>query len=476
MQKRTAVLISMIFSFFVFISVFAKDDEWKTKPTITHVYELSKENVSVEWEGYSDLYKVYVDGKEVANVNIENASVELKSGVHQIIIMPVNYEKRDADTNVGVQIGAEVFELGGNIDLAALGINPKDLQQGNKSDSFKINYSVSPIFNAVPEISNITTDFEDRLLLSFTDKYDSDIYEITVKSGNDINYVEFARTSEEASDLISKSNTSVTVTLDQDYLRKHGCMIPELNQKYGFFVKLIKWPKNYVDNSQEKESFIESKDSKEYTYTPYAAWKNAPEITYASQTADGQITLKWEHNDNGLGCEYIIMKSDKILMVKKGDEEIGRTSDKEYIINDLLDGKYTYSVIPAYSGEQGIASNSTDVEIKNSWSAAPSLKCEAIGNKQVRLEWPSQKNIDTYHVVVSASGSSVLKVLNLDYKVCEEFDIPAEENEMSYTYTYDQNADADSEIKLKFEVYGYRYAANGEQQKSETAAKTISIK
>lgn len=252
-------------------------------------------------------------------------------------------------------------------------------------------------------------------------------------------------------------------------------MVPELDHKYSFSVKLEKNPKNLIDDSTVSDIFIESNDSKAFEYTPYAAWKNAPNITYASQTADGEVTLKWEHDDNGLGCAYKVIKNDMLLVVKKGEEEIGKTADKEYVIKDLMNGKYNYVVVPTLLGEDGYASTPSTIEVKNSWVAAPSFTCDVGEKNQIVLNWNASEGIERYHITVSVGDGSILRFVNLDFKEYAEFDVEATPGDMTYKYTYDQNSDSEGDTKLKFEIYGIRHAANGDEQKSATTSQTITL-
>ena len=478
-MKKVAVSIFLVIVLISLLCVpaFADSNDWATKPTISHVYELSKEKIGLEWEGKAVLYQIYVDGKVVSTVNLNNAIIELKAGKHQIRVVPISYKSKNADTNFSVNFGlGEFAEAGGSIDLGALGIDPKDLYQGTASDIFKINYSVNPLFSAVPQVVSAYTDFDNQVLLTFTDKYDSDVYSITVKNGKDVNYVDFDTTDPKAAPLITKSNSQVTIKLDSSYLKAQRCMIPELNQKYSFAVKLLRCAENYVDNEKESFTMLESKDSKPFDYTPYAAWKNAPEITYASQTADGQVTLRWEHEDNGLGCNYKILRYDKLIGVKKGETEIGETSEKEFVVKDLMNGKFSYAVVPLYSREQGIASEEIQVEVKNNWVVAPVLDCTLGSNKQVSLKWASPQGVESYHIVVSAGSGSLLRFVNLDYKKYSEFDVQAKPGAMEYMFTYKDNIDPETGVKLKFEIYGIRHTATGSEQKSATTTQTIIVK
>ena len=473
-MKRITLLVFLIVALLLSFpeKAFAENEDWKTMPTITHCYEISKEKFSLEWEGNADLYQIYVDGKNTMTVNIQSAILDLKAGQHQITVVPINLVSKGVDTSVEINIGSIV---GGSIDLGSLGVEPKDLLQGTPSKTFKINYSVNPLFNAVPQIDGAFTDFDGRVLITFTDKYDSDVYKIAIKSGKDINYIEFDTANEEAKPLISRNNSSVTVILDQAFLKNHRCMVPELDKKYSFSVKLEKWSENVVDG-QKEDSILVSKDSKQFEYVPFAAWKNAPVITYASQTADGQITLRWEHDDNGLGCHYKVIQINRVLNVKKGEKELGTVKGNECIIKDLMNGEYSFVVTPIYAKEQGFSSNEASVKIQNNWVVAPTVECIPKNNHQILLKWTSPEGVESYHVTVSVGSGSLLRFVNLDYKNLEEFDVKATPGTIEYTYTYDQEIDSESGVKLKFEVYGIRHATRGGEQKSATTTQVVTLK
>lgn len=490
-MKKNAVSILLIAILLVSfcIPAFAEDEDWKEMPVLTHCYEYSKEKskekIYLEWEGKADCYKIYVDENDVFGknkvTNLNKASIDISPGINHIIVVPIKIVSKNVDTrfDIGMNVSiGEGPEIGGSgsIDLGAFGIDPKDVLQGTPSQTFTINYTVNPILSATPEITGADTDFDGRVRLFFTDKYASDIYRIAIKSGKDINYVEFDTTSEDAIPYINKTNSSVTITLDQEYLKKQRCMIPELDQKYSFSVQLQQWPENLVDGIKETGTVLCSKDSKAFDYTPYAAWKNAPEITYASQTADGEVTLQWEHEDNGLGCEYKIISVEKVLGVKKGQKEIGSTTDRKYTVKDLMNGKYTYTVVPVLSREEGIASEETTVEVQNNWVAAPVLECEQSGNQQILLKWTAPDGVESYHITVSAGSGSVLRFVNLDYKKYTEFDVQAQPGSMEYVFSYDEIINPENGTKLKFEIYAVRHTADGAEQKSAASSQTIIMK
>ena len=475
-MKKTAVLLTLILALCLSLTipVFAdNNNDWDEMPVITDIYELEKEKVYIEWDGNAKIYEVYVDQSKVDTVKIPSAIVKVKPGVHQIVIVPISFTSKDVSTKVEFEI-ANI--AGASIDLGALGIDPKDQLRGNSSETFKLNYSVSPFLNSVPEVIGAYTDFDDNVLLTFTDKFDSDVYVVAVKNGKDVTNVEFKTTDKDAAKLIIKNNSTVTITLDKSYLKKQSCMIPELDKKYSFSVNLQKWPKNYVDGKKETDSVLVSKDSKYFDYTPYAAWKNAPEITYISQTADGQVTIRWDHEDNKLGCEYKVLKLDKVIGIKKGTSEIGKTKEHEFVVEDLMNGKHSFAVVPCFSKEEGISSETVVAEVANNWVSAPALEYEIHKDNQIELKWKAAKGVESYHITVYAGSGSLLRFVNLDFKKYEEFDVEVTSDDMTYSYKLGNDLSSESGVKLRFEIYAVRHAANGKEQQSAVSKQTVVIK
>ena len=310
-MKKLNLFILLIVLLLTGVTVSAKENnDWSAKPVITNIYELTNEKLLLEWNGNAEFYQVYIDGKEVATVNIKFSIIDLKPGNHQIAVIPINYQPKGGDKQFsgsfeiagvselinkieesglseilneipGISIVNNLSDLniGFSLDLSAFGIEPKDLIHGTSSDTFKINYSVNPILNAKPEIISADINKDDNIVLTFSDKYNADRYQLAIKSGNDVNYINFDTGSKKASSLIEKDNTTVSITLDPEYLQANGCIIPELEQKYSFMIKLQKRPTNFINGSNETIALLESKDSKSYDFTPHAAWKKAPVIT-----------------------------------------------------------------------------------------------------------------------------------------------------------------------------------------------------
>ena len=172
MKKICTLLITvMISAVLCCFPAFGKDnDEWKEKPVITNVYELTKEKMLIEWDGHASLYQVYVDGKQVASVNLPTTVIDIKGGMHQITVMPVSVRSKEGDKNFSFNLSASgladilkllnvpvVKDLGNinvglDMDLSAFGIDPKDLIMGNPSETVKINYTPNAVSAAAPEI------------------------------------------------------------------------------------------------------------------------------------------------------------------------------------------------------------------------------------------------------------------------------------------------------------------------------------
>ena len=167
------------------------------------------------------------------------------------------------------------------------------------------------------------------------------------------------------------------------------------------------------------------------------------------------------------------MKIDTIMGVKTGKAEIGRTNRQEFVVSDLMNGKYNFSVVPLFGDEVGFASESVSAEVNNEWVTAPDLECEVGKNNQIILTWTSPKEIESYHITVSVASGSLLRFVNMDYEKHTEFDVQAKSGNMKYTYVYDGEVNPESEVKLKFEIYGIRHAADGTEQKSASSSQEI---
>lgn len=475
-MKKLLILLLGILLLLSSAATAEESDAWRTAPVITTAYEMSAGKLYIEWEGNAPVYQVYMDGESVANVIVCNAVINVSKGTHTILVYPIS-EAKSADTKVDFSLDAKLIGGSFGLDLAALGLDPKNLAAGDPSVPLYIDYTPDQLMSAVPEDLTATTDFDDRVLLSFTDRHYSDEYVVAIRIGKDVTYVRFNPASEEAAALISKKGATVTLTLDPDFLTAQKCMVPELGSKYTFTVQLRKYAEDLVSGAQVGTVVHESKVSKGFAYTPVAAWKTAPVITYASQTADGQIMLQWTHDDNGLGCEYVLFRVKKTFGIRSGVEEIAVVGNRSCIINDLLNGSHSYVIAPRYQGETGAESGQVTVEVQNDWVTAPVISCVQSGSDAVTLTWAATAGVQNYHITVSTGDNdSILRFVDLDFTKHSEFDIPADTEAMEFVFVYDGEIDPEAGEKIRFEVYGVRYAANGEEQKTSTTTQTITIK
>ena len=458
-------------------------EDWWAAPIIKKAYEQSAGKIYVEWEGNAPLYQVYVDGSKRADLIVSHLVIDMTKGTHTILVYPIYELKKDAETKIGLNAAVPLGKIGGDVglnvdlDLAALGIEAKDLVSGTPSETLSIDYRENPIIEGKAENLYATTDFDNKVTLSFSDQFNADEYEIMIKKNNNANYVTYRSINEEDAYFITKNNALTSVLLDPGFLAKQDCAAPDLDEEYRFSVLMRKYSKDYVTGEMIQTSIHASKQSDEIAYKPTALWKTAPVINFASQTADGEVTLRWNHNDNGLGCEYQIMKINKILGVMTGEDLLGITKEHEFILKDLTNGGYCFNVVPTYNGAKGAYSVDANIEVKNDWVVAPELICEQTGDRQVKLTWKVPANIEQYHITVyTGDNNSLLRFVDLDYSMHTEFDVDATEGNMEYIFTYDKDIDPENGLKIKFDIYGLRHAENGDVQKSAPSSQALIMK
>ena len=217
--------------------------------------------------------------------------------------------------------------------------------------------------------------------------------------------------------------------------------------------------------------------------------------------ADALYEVTRNHDEivaaNSQGSVNAATYKGKIMGVMTGEEQLGITKEHEFIIRDLANGGYCFNIVPTYGGEKGTYSVDANVEVKNDWVIAPTLKCEQTGDKQVKLTWKAPANIEQYHITVyTGDNNSILRFVDLDYSKYTEFDLTASEGDMEYIYEFDKDGDSGNDInldisipglidtsinlasgqKLKFEIYGIRHTESGAEQKSATSSQTINLK
>lgn len=455
-------------------------EDWSAAPVFVRAYEQATGKIYIEWEGNAPLYQVYLDGSKVADLMVSHHILDMSNGTHSIIIYPILDEASTAGNKIGVNFDVPIKAVSAGVsldlDLDSLGLGSKAIP-GTPSEPLNIDYKANPIIEGVANEFSASFGFDNTVTLSFYDAYNADEYEITIKQGNNSNYVVYHAGEEEDSKLISKNNGTVSVLLDKDFLAAQDCPAPVAGKEYRFSVLMRKYSRDYVSGERIKTMIHASKKSDEFVYTPVELWKTAPVVEYASQTADGEVTLRWNHEDNGIGCEYAVMQINKVLGVMVGEEQLAVTAEHEFVLKDLVNGDYCINIVPILGGEKGSYSADANVEVKNEWVAAPELNCEQVGANQVRLTWKAPANIESYHIVVSTGdNASLLRFVDLDYSKYTEFDVAAAEGDMEYIYTYDKDIDPENGVKMKFEIYGIRHTSAGGEQKSATSVKTIVVK
>jgi len=430
----------------------AEDASWNVMPVITHAYEMAEGKLYLEWEGAAPIYQIYLDGKNVADTIVTNAVINVKKGSHTIQVYPI-FSTKAADTYFGLNLGDNYIDL----DLAAFGIDPKTLVAGTPSESLRFDYAPSTLFDAEPEDVSASTVTRDCVLLAFTDRYYADEYLVTIKMGRDVNYVRFNVHDEAVQPLITRANSLVTLLLDNAYLQSQQCIVPEPYEKYTFTVQLRKYAQNLVDGQPISTVYQESKESKKLRYTPIAIWTQPPVITYASQTAEKQITLRWSHDNGGRDCEYVVTQFDKAFGFKRNKEIVAVTKDNAIVINGLPNGEYFYDITPRFGNETGFTSADVKIEVQNVWLPAPYFTCKYIGDNRLRITWQSAEKADYYKLHVSKSdGDSLLSNFSPEFATYAEYDIPNTQNKMEFVFTYDEKIPADGSVKLLFQLCAIR--------------------
>ena len=486
MKKSIIVIIVLLLfcvSFAVAESIAA--DDWADAPIFIKAYEQSSGKIYIEWKGNAPLYQVHVDGKKTADVAVPYIVIDASKSTHNIVVYPICEIKSANGSRISLELGLPDFlrsitdsssGLSLDIDLSAFGLEAKDIILGAPSAPLNIDYKTNPIINGSAVDLSTSTDFNNMVIITFSDQFNADEYEIMIKKGKNFGYATYRTNNQTDATYITKDRSMVSIVLDPDFIAKQDCLVPELDEQYKFSVLMRKYTTDYISGQKIQTVILPSKQSKEITYVPVAPWKTAPLINYASQTADGQVTLRWSHDDGGLGCIYQIMQINQTLGIKTKETKLATVKENEFVFHDLANGKYTLAVVPELSGKTGNLSSTVTIEVKNNWYAAPSLTCKQFGRNQVKLTWTKADNIDYYCCkVYVASNNALLRFVDLDYKPYSEFTIPADNSDIEHLFTYESERIPEAGIKLKFEIYGIHVAADGQEQKTAVTNQSITL-
>lgn len=469
-MKKLLILVLLLLSV---LGVGLAETDWKTAPEIVEAYEVERNVVYLEWTGNAQIYRIDLDGKQAAMVNGTNSQIPVKGqGRHHVTIYPANVVRND-EINTDMKLDFNLGRIGGlgiNLDLASLGIDPKKVEVGTASKMLDFELTSSELDEQMITDLTAQTDEENRAVLLFTDYKNADEYILNIRMKESTSEVVYS-TRGDGAKWISREGTTVRIVLDPEYLIQNSSMVPRLEDTYTFCLQLRKQSVSFVTNEPVSGLYALSKKSNECKYTLKPLWKTAPVLTYASQTADGQVELTWAHEDYHTGCEYGIYLVEKALGIKTGEKLIGTTDVHSFVIHDLMNGKYTYVVVPILENNKGDTSAEVTVEVRNDWVSAPLLQLETLPSREIRVTWQAGQNIDAYLITVyEGDAKSLLKYANMDFVKKQETELTSTGDTMEFLYACPENV-----TRLKFEVVGTRHAADGSVQKSAVSTEIVEL-
>ncbi len=179
------------------------------------------------------------------------------------------------------------------------------------------------------------------------------------------------------------------------------------------------------DEAAEKWTYGSTSSSKSISVK--TLWKNAPTITSAVQTANGEVTVTWK-TGSVLSSEFALYykKSDKTTnvikaadfaaMVENGEiicEEIDGVMHYTAVLKGLGTGTYEFtakssSVSESGTRSYGTASSAVKVSVKSgAWNQAPTLTAQATGYGEVTLNW-KQLEPATYYAIYEADENGLI--------------------------------------------------------------------
>lgn len=94
--------VVMVFLLLLVCSVFAiaeGNDSWSSAPVLLECYEQGENELFLSWQGYAQLYQVYLDDKNIGNTVSNACSIKVKKGNHRIVVYPIS-ETSETDTKL----------------------------------------------------------------------------------------------------------------------------------------------------------------------------------------------------------------------------------------------------------------------------------------------------------------------------------------------------------------------------------------
>ena len=275
---------------------------------------------------------------------------------------------------------------------------------------------------------------------------------------------------------IKESADSTQIIIDPAFLQEKNKPIIQPDMDYSFTVLPMKKPVDYIIQGRTDQTLLASKSATVNIKT-IPVWKDAPAIIFGEQTADGEITVRWTHPAVELGCQYVITLRNKAVFITTGESELLRVEGSEAVIKDLQNGNYTLVVTPENEGIKGTSSAEFSVTVNNNWSQAPEVALSQLDSRTAKVEITHIYGIESYYIKVSCgNASSLLRFVDLDYSLYDEYTVDAESPTTEFVFKYEKEAKPEEEIKVRFEIYGIHHSDDGTSHHSATKTSQITLK
>ena len=448
--------------------------DWTEEPTFLSAHETGKDQFTIIWEGKAPVYIVKVDGTDKATVADNKATFKLDNGTHNLQIIPVNRESGRDDIE-GIT-GPISIRTSYNFNLDKYHMKKDHLVAGQFSEEKEINYTAEKIYDASPDGLTSFLDLHGAIHLRFIDHFKSDRYIVSYRTGSDEYSVAFSRDDQESAKWISTTADLIEIVLDPDFLQSKRDPIIQPDKDYTFSVQLQKKPIDYMSNEKAEKTLLSSQRANTSLKTT-PVWKTAPVITFAEQTADGEVTIRWTHPGAELGYQYSVSLRSKAVFITTGESELIKVNGTEAVLKGLQNGNYTLVVTPEVDGQKGTSSAEFTVVVNNNWSQAPEVVLSQIDSRTAKAEITHIFGIEEYHIkILCGDSGNLLKYVDLDYSVYGEYTVDAVSPVTEYTFVYEKEAKPTDEIKVKFEIYGIHHDEDGKTYHSATRTAQITLK
>ena len=448
--------------------------DWTETPVLMSAHETGKDQFTITWTGKAPVYVIRVDGSEKMVVADTKATFKLENGLHTIQVVPINREtKRDDIPNIS---GPIKIKTSVNFNLGVYNMDKEHLVAGQFSEELKVEYIAETIYDKLPSNLKAAIDLNGAVHLSFSDLISADEYVVTYKSGNEEHSIKYSKESESSAEWLTEDADSIQIVLDSGFMQKNGAPVIQPDKDYTFSVLPLKKPLDYIAMKKDDQALLASKNaSVNLKTTP--VWKEAPIITYAEQTADGEITVRWNHPASMLGCQYVVSLRNKAVFITTGESELIRGEGTEAVIKNLQNGNYTLVVTPENDSIKGTSSAEITVSVNNNWSQAPEVVLTQVDSRTAKVEITHIYGVQSYNIKVSCgNNASLLRFVDLDYSLYDEYSIEATSPVTEFVSKYEKESKPEDEIKVKFEIFGIHNSEDGVVQNSATKTAQITLR